>query len=318
MQLALATIAPQWRAYVELTKPRVVSLMMFTVLVGMLLSTHALIPWRIWLFAPLGIALVAGSAAAINHLVDRRIDAVMARTRRRPLPTGALDAMQVLGFAAVLGAAGMAVLVLFTNVLCAVLTFASLVGYAVVYSMLLKHATPHNIVIGGAAGAAPPLLGWVAVTGHVDPGALVLFLIIFVWTPPHFWALAIHRRDDYARADVPMLPVTHGVAFTAGRILSYTVLLVLVTLVPFAIGMSGWLYLAGALPLGARFLWFAWKLRRDTRLAMPAFRWSIVYLFALFAVLLADHYVALNAAAGSGTMSIGSIASAGVKPNTRP
>ncbi|HEV7915233.1 MAG TPA: heme o synthase, partial [Albitalea sp.] len=271
-------------------KPRVVALMVFTVVVGMLLATHAAVPWPVMLFGSLGIALVAGSAAAINHLVDRRIDALMARTRARPLPSGTLDGAQVFAFAAVLGCAGMALLMRFTNPLCAWLTLASLVGYAVVYSMVLKHATPHNIVIGGAAGAAPPLLGWVAVTGQLDPGALLLFLIIFVWTPPHFWALAIHRRDDYARAAVPMLPVTHGVPFTAGRILSYTVLLVLVTLLPFAIGMSDGLYLAGALLLGGRFLWFAWRLRRDARLAMPTFRYSIVYLFALFAVLLLDHY----------------------------
>ena len=263
--------------------------MVFTVIVGMLLSTRAAIPWQVLLFGSLGIALVAGSAAAINHLVDRRIDAVMARTRARPLPSGALDAAQVVAFAATIGLAGMALLAVFTNPLCAVLTFASLVGYAVVYSMYLKHATPHNIVIGGAAGAAPPLLGWVAVSGQLDPGALLLFLIIFVWTPPHFWALAIHRRDDYARAAVPMLPVTHGVAFTAGRILLYTVLLVLVTLVPFLIGMSDGLYLAGALLLGGRFIWFAWRLRHDSRLAMPTFRYSIVYLFALFAILLLDH-----------------------------
>jgi protoheme IX farnesyltransferase len=291
MQLALRTFAPRWRAYVELTKPRVVSLMIFTVVVGMLLATTGAIPWRVWLAAPVGIALVAGSAAALNHLVDRRIDAVMARTRARPLPRGTLDTLQVLAFASVLGAAGMALLVAGTNVLCALLTFASLVGYAVIYSMVLKHATPHNIVIGGAAGAAPPLLGWVAVTGHVDPGALVLFLIIFVWTPPHFWALAIHRRDDYARAAVPMLPVTHGVAFTAGRVLGYTLLLVGVTLVPFFIGMSGWLYVAAAAPLGLRFIAMAWRLRRDSALAMPTFRYSIVYLFALFAALLVDHYV---------------------------
>jgi len=292
-QLAIVTLAPRWRAYLELTKPRVVSLMVFTVVVGMLLATTGAIPWRVWLAAPAGIALVAGCAAALNHLVDRRIDAMMARTRARPLPRGTLDAAQVVAFAAVLGGTGMTLLVVFTNVLCAVLTFASLVGYAVIYSLLLKHATPHNIVIGGAAGAAPPLLGWVAVTGHVDPGAWLLFLIIFVWTPPHFWALAIHRRDDYARADVPMLPVTHGVPFTAGRILAYTLLLVGVTLVPFAIGLSGWLYLVAAVPLGLRFIAFAWRLRRDTWLAMPTFRYSIVYLFALFAALLADHYLAL-------------------------
>ncbi len=293
MQLALRTVAPRWRAYLELTKPRVVSLMIFTVVVGMLLATGAAVPWRVWLAAPLGIALVAGAAAALNHLVDRRIDAVMARTRARPLPRGTLDAVQVLAFATVMGAAGMTLLVMFTNVLCAVLTFASLVGYAIVYSMLLKHATPQNIVIGGAAGAAPPRLGWVAVTGQVDPGALVLFLIIFVWTPPHFWALAIHRRDDYARADVPMLPVTHGVPFTVRRIVAYAVFVVAVSVVPFAIGMSGWVYLAAAVPLGLRFVGLAWGLRRDTRLAWPTFRYSIVYLFALFAALLGDHYLML-------------------------
>jgi heme o synthase len=269
----------------------VVALMMFTVVVGMLLSTREAIPWQILVFGPLGIALVAGAAAAINHLVDQRVDAIMARTRARPLPRGALDATRVLAFAGIVGLAGMALLMVFTNPLCAVLTFASLVGYAVIYSMVLKHATPHNIVIGGAAGAAPPLLGWVAVSGQLDPGALVLFLIIFIWTPPHFWALAIHRRDDYARAAIPMLPVTHGVPFTCGRILFYSVALVLVTVVPFLIGMSGGLYLAAALLLGGRFIWFAWKLRRDASLAMPAFRYSIVYLFGLFSVLLADHYL---------------------------
>jgi protoheme IX farnesyltransferase len=265
--------------------------MLFTVYVGMLLSTHGSIEWQVLVFAPLGIALVAGSAAALNHLVDQRIDALMVRTRARPLPRGALDSLRVIAFAAVLGLAGMGLLLAFTNVLCALLTFGSLVGYAVIYSLYLKHATPHNIVIGGAAGAAPPLLGWVAVNGHVDPGALALFLIIFIWTPPHFWALAIHRRDDYSRAGVPMLPVTHGVAFTSGRIVAYTLALVAVTLVPFLIGMSGWIYLAAALLLGARFIWFAWRLRSDIRWAMPTFRYSIVYLSGLFAVLLADHYV---------------------------
>jgi len=274
-----------------LTKPRVVALMMFTVVVGMLLPTTEAIPWRVMVFGPLGIALVAGAAAAINHLVDQRIDAIMARTRGRPLPRGALDGARVFAFATVMGFAGMALLTVFTNPLCAMLTFASLVGYAVVYSMFLKHATPHNIVIGGAAGAAPPLLGWVAVSGQMDPGALVLFLIIFIWTPPHFWALAIHRRDDYARAEVPMLPVTHGVAFTCGRILWYTVGLVMVTVLPFFIGMSSWPYFIGALILGARFIWFAWRLRSDSKLAMPTFRFSIVYLFALFALLLGDHYL---------------------------
>ena len=271
--------------------------MVFTVVVGMLLSTPAAAPWRVLVFGSLGIGLVAGSAAAINHLVDRHVDAMMARTRGRPLPSGALGGTQVAVFAALLGGAGMLLLLAFTNPLCAVLTFASLIGYAVIYSMLLKHATPQNIVIGGAAGAAPPLLGWVAVTGQLDPGALLLFLIILVWTPPHFWALAIHRRDDYARAAIPMLPVTHGVAFTSGRILLYVALLCMVSLVPFLIGMSGALYLAGALALDGRFVWFAWRLRHDVRLAMPAFRYSIAYLFGLFALLLVDHYLAAMASA---------------------
>ena len=286
------TARAPWRVYLELTKPRVVALMLFTVVVGMLLSTRGQLPWRVLIFGSLGIGLVAGAAAAINHLVDRHIDAIMARTRGRPLPRGALRGAQVMGFAATLCGAGMWLLLVFTNGLCAALTFASLIGYAVIYSMFLKHATPQNIVIGGAAGAAPPLLGWVAVTGQLDPGALLLFLIILVWTPPHFWALAIHRRDDYARAAIPMLPVTHGVAFTSERILMYALALCVVTLMPFLIGMSGVPYLAGALLLGGRFVWFAWRLRRDVRLAMPTFRYSIVYLFGLFAVLLADHYVA--------------------------
>jgi protoheme IX farnesyltransferase len=266
--------------------------MLFTVVVGMLLATRTPPPWRIVLAGTLGIGLVAGAAAAINHLVDRRIDALMARTRGRPLPRGTVGGAQVLVFAATLGLSGLWLLLVFTNALCAALTLASLLGYAVVYSMFLKHATPQNIVIGGAAGAAPPLLGWVAVTGQLDAGALLLFLIILVWTPPHFWALAIHRRDDYARAAVPMLPVTHGVAFTSGRILGYVLALCAVTLVPVGVGMSGALYLAGAVVLGGRFVWLAWRLRRDPGLAMPTFRYSIVYLFGLFAVLLADHYAA--------------------------
>lgn len=290
---ALRSPRPRWRDYLELTKPRVVALMVFTVVVGMLLATRSALPLTVLVFGTLGIALVAGSAAAINHLVDRHIDALMARTRRRPLPSGALGSAQVLVFATVLAVLGLALLLAFTNRLCAILTFASLLGYAVVYSMVLKHSTPQNIVIGGAAGAAPPLLGWVAVTGQADAGALLLFLIILIWTPPHFWALAIHRRDEYARAAIPMLPVTHGVAFTAGRIFAYTVALVAISVLPFVIGMSGVLYLAGAVALGARFVWLAWALRRNPLLAMPTFRFSIVYLFALFAVLLADHYLLL-------------------------
>ena len=279
-----------WRSYLEPTKPRVVALMVFTVIVGMLLASRAPLPWRVMLFGSLGIALVAASAAAINHLVDQRIDGLMARTRGRPLPRGVLGSAQVGAFAAILGLVGMSLLLIHTNNLCAVLTLASLLGYAVLYSLYLKRRTPQNIVIGGAAGAAPPLLGWVAVSGQVDPGALALFLIILVWTPPHFWALAIHRRGDYARAEIPMLPITHGVAFTARRILQYTVALCPLALLPFLIGMSGWLYLAGALALGLRFVWFAWQLRKDERWAMPTFRFSIVHLFSLFALLLADHF----------------------------
>lgn len=287
----LPAVRARWRDYLELTKPRVVALMVFTVVVGMLLSSPSLVPWWPMLFGTLGIALVAGAAAAINHLVDRRLDALMARTRGRPLPRGALRQRDVALFAAALCAAGMALLLVFTHLLCALLTFASLLGYAVVYSLFLKHATPQNIVIGGAAGAAPPLLGWVAITGQVDSGALVLFLIIFIWTPPHFWALAIHRRDDYAKADVPMLPVTHGVPFTATRVLIYAVALLPVSLLPVAIGMSGLPYFAAAQLLGLRFIGHAWRLKRDARWAMPTFRFSIVYLFGLFAALLADHYL---------------------------
>lgn len=281
-----------WRRYLELTKPRVVALMVFTVAVGMTLATPSIVPWRVFVFGTLGIALLAGSAASLNHLIDQRVDALMARTRGRPLPTGALQGAQAAVFAAVLGALGTVLLLAFTNPLCTVLTWASLVGYAGIYSLFLKRSTPQNIVIGGAAGAAPPLLGWVAVTGQLDAGALVLFLIILIWTPPHFWALAIHRRDDYARASLPMLPVTHGVPFTCGRILAYTVALWAVSLLPFAIGMAGWTYVAGAVVLGGRFTWLAWRLRRDIRLAMPVFRYSIVYLSGIFALLLLDHALA--------------------------
>lgn len=281
-----------WRDYLELTKPKVVALITFTAMVGMLLATPGIAPWEVLLFGSIGIALMAGSAAAINHLVDQRVDAIMARTCRRPLPSGHLETGQVLSFALVIGTAGFILLLTFTNTLTAILTFTALIGYAVIYTLFLKRATPQNIVIGGAAGAAPPLLGWTAVTGHIDPGALLLFLIIYVWTPPHFWALAIHRRHDYAKADIPMLPVTHGVAFTRLQILLYTVLLVLVSLLPFLTGMSGAIYLIGAVLLGVRFLHHAARLfaTGDDRLAMPAFSFSIVYLFGLFAALMIDHY----------------------------
>lgn len=283
--------------YWELTKPRVVALIVFTALVGMFLAVPGLPPWKESVFGLLGIWLAAASAAAINHLIDQRIDKVMARTAHRPLATGALRPVQVLVFALALGTASMAILVVLVNLLTAALTFASLIGYAVIYTGFLKRATPQNIVIGGIAGAAPPLLGWAAVTnmqGQWDwAHALLLVLIIFVWTPPHFWALAIFRREDYARALVPMLPVTHGVAYTRWQILIYTVLLLLVTLLPTAIGMSGLFYLGGAVVLGLVFLWYAWRLLDppDEFFAMRMFNYSVVYLMALFAFLLVDHWL---------------------------
>ena len=290
-------MAIPFNQYWQLTKPRVVALIVFTALVGMFLAVPGLPPLREGVFGLLGIWLAAASAAAINHLIDQRIDKVMARTANRPLATGALQPMQVLVFAVLLGVASMAILVLLVNPLTAALTFASLIGYAVIYTGYLKRATPQNIVIGGIAGAAPPLLGWAAVTGMQNPWdwahALLLVLIIFVWTPPHFWALAIFRREDYARALIPMLPVTHGVTYTRWQILLYTVLLVVVTVLPWLVGMSGVFYLGGALVLGAVFLWYAWKLLDppDEFFAMRVFNYSIVYLMALFAFLLLDHWL---------------------------
>jgi protoheme IX farnesyltransferase len=286
-------IRASWRDYLELTKPRVVALIVLTAIVGTLLATPGLPPLDALVFGNLGIALAAASAAAINHVLDRRLDARMARTRNRPLPTGHLALSQALGFALALGVASMTILVAFVNVLTAVLTFLSLILYAVVYTVWLKRATPQNIVIGGAAGAAPPVLGWVAVTDHVSAQPLLLFLIIFAWTPPHFWALAIARRHDYARADIPMLPVTHGVEFTRLHVLLYTVILCVVTMLPFTIGMSGLIYLAAALVLNARFLWqaIALKFGRRDDLPMRMFRFSISYLMWLFVALLIDHYL---------------------------
>ena len=279
--------------YLELCKPKVVALIVFTAVVGMFLAVPGWPPLSALLAGTAGIALAAGSAAAINHLLDQRIDAVMARTRNRPLPSGQLTVRQVLTFAATLAAVSMTLLVVFVNTLTAVLTFFSLIGYAIVYTVWLKRATPQNIVIGGAAGAAPPVLGWTAVTGAVDHNALILFLIIYVWTPPHFWALAIHRRQDYASADIPMLPVTHGVHFTRWHILFYTILLVLVTTMPFLTGMSSVFYLAGTTVLNLGFLWYAFRLLRenDERLPMQTFGYSIIYLMVLFAFLLVDHYL---------------------------
>ena len=282
-----------WRLYLALTKPRVVALIVFTAIVGTLMSTPGLPPLAALLWGNLGIALASGCAATINHVLDRRIDAQMSRTRGRPLPTGNLSERQALVFAAVLGFVSMAVLGLLVNPLTAVLTFLSLIGYAVIYTAWLKRATSQNIVIGGAAGAAPPVLGWTAVTGHVDADALLLFLIIFAWTPPHFWALAIARRDEYARAGIPMLPVTHGVAHTRLHVLLYTVLLVLVTLLPYLTGMSGLIYLAVALVLDGLFLFHALRLKISTRqdLPMRVFRFSVNYLMWMFAALLVDHYL---------------------------
>jgi protoheme IX farnesyltransferase len=279
--------------YFELCKPRVVALIVFTAVVGMFLAVPGWPPPQALIAGTMGIALAAASAAAINHLLDQRIDAIMARTRNRPLPSGQLGVNQVLIFAGVLGTASMMLLIFWVNTLTATLTFLSLIGYAIVYTVWLKRATPQNIVIGGAAGAAPPVLGWTAVTGAIDHNALILFLIIYVWTPPHFWALAIHRRSDYAAVDIPMLPVTHGVHFTRWHILFYTILLVLVTTMPFLTGMSGPFYLSGVTVLNAGFLWYALRLLRDhdERLPMQTFGYSIIYLLVLFAFLLIDHYL---------------------------
>ena len=283
--------------YWALTKPRVVALIVFTAFVGMFMAVPGLPPLRQSVAGFIGIWLAAASAAAINHLIDQRIDKVMVRTANRPLATGTLAPAQVLAFAVFLGAASMTILIALVNPITALLTFASLIGYAVIYTGFLKRATPQNIVIGGIAGAAPPLLGWSAVTGMQNEWdwahALLLVLIIFVWTPPHFWALAIFRREDYARALVPMLPVTHGVQYTRWQILLYTVLLVAVTVLPWVAGLSGLFYLGGALVLGLVFLWYAWKLMDppDEFFAMRVFNYSVVYLMALFAFLLVDHWL---------------------------
>jgi heme o synthase len=281
------------RQYWSLTKPRVVALIVFTAAIGMFLAVPGLPPLQESVLGFLGIWLAASSAAAINQLLDARIDARMARTSWRPIVVGQVSPRQALVFALALAAASMLVLLLWVNPLTAALTFASLIGYAVVYTVFLKRATPQNIVIGGIAGAAPPALGWAAVTGELHPYALLLVLIIFVWTPPHFWALAIFRRDDYARAMVPMLPVTHGVEYTRWQILLYTVLLVVATVLPWATGLSGLFYLGGALVLGAVFVWHAWRLLDppDEFHAMRVFNYSIVYLMALFAFLLVDHWL---------------------------
>ena len=282
-----------WRDYLELTKPRVVALMVLTALIGMCMAVPGWVPWQALVMGNLGIALCAGAAAAINHMVDERIDRQMSRTHQRPIAQGRVSQLAALWFSLALTVLGVTMLVVWVNVLTAVLTIASLIGYAVIYTMFLKRATPQNIVIGGLAGAAPPLLGWTAVTGEIHGHALLLVLIIFAWTPPHFWALAIHRREEYATAGIPMLPVTHGVRFTALHTLLYTIIMFLITLMPFATRLSGWLYLASAVVLGVIFLYWSIKIviGRDPRAPMETFKYSITYLLLLFVAMLADHWI---------------------------
>lgn len=281
-----------WRDYLELTKPKVVALLVLTAWVGMVLASDSLASWPLLISATLGIGLLSAAAAALNHVVDQRIDAQMARTHSRPVARGRVSSKNAIVFACSLALSGFLLLYFAVNPLTAWLTLLSLFGYAVVYTMFLKRATPQNIVIGGLAGAMPPLLGWTAVTGELHGHALLLVMIIFAWTPPHFWALAIHRRDDYARVNMPMLPVTHGIDFTKSAILLYTLLLCLVCLLPYIVGMTGAIYLVGSTLLNLRFLQYAWKLKfaADNSTAMATFKFSIVHLMVLFLVLLIDHY----------------------------
>ncbi len=281
-----------WKTYLALCKPKVVLLIIFTAIVGMLLASATNPIWNTIFFAILGIGLAAAAGAAANQWIDRRIDAIMARTKNRPLPQHQISPLSVIGFATLLATSSMVILITQVNLLTALLTFISMIGYAIIYTIFLKPATPYNIVLGGAAGATPPLLGWTAVTGEVHTEALLLFLIIFIWTPPHFWALAIKRREEYAKAGVPMLPVTHGVAFTKLQILLYTIMLVIISVLPFFIQMSGLIYLSGALSLGVGFIWHAVQLFREDgdSHAGPTFGYSIFYLSMLFGFLLFDHY----------------------------
>jgi protoheme IX farnesyltransferase len=281
--------------FYQLTKPRVVSLIVFTAVIGMFLATPGMVPVQALLAGTLGIALIAGAAAAVNCLVEQKIDAVMLRTRARPLPSGQLTSLQTLIFAGAIGGIGLAVLHHWVNPLTMWLTLATFIGYAIVYTVILKPMTPQNIVIGGASGAMPPVLGWTTVTGEISADALLLFLIIFAWTPPHFWSLALYRKLDYARAGIPMLPVTHGDRFTRLHVLLYTIILFACSLAPFATRMSGLIYLASAATLGAVFLYYAVKIyvSYSDALARRTFRYSIFYLTALFAALLVDHYIRL-------------------------
>ncbi|MDD5631482.1 MAG: heme o synthase [Methylococcales bacterium] len=282
-----------WKNYYTLCKPNVVAEMLFTAVVGMLLAVPGMPPVEPFIFGTLGIALAASSAAAVNHFIDRNADAQMARTEKRPLPAGELTTTNVITFALVLGVSSMVILIFFVNTLTAILTFLSLFGYAIVYTLYLKRATPQNIVIGGIFGATPPLLGWCAMTNEVHPYALLLALIVFVWTPPHFWALAIARREEYAKVNIPMLPVTHGPEFTRLQILLYTILLMIVTLLPYLTGMSALIYLVSAVLLGLGFIYYAVLMMRkkDNKTAMKTFVYSIVYITLLFAALLIDHYL---------------------------
>ncbi|MEQ9566700.1 MAG: heme o synthase, partial [Pseudomonadales bacterium] len=288
-----ASVSATFSDYLELTKPRVVALMILTSVIGMMLAVPGMVPLDALIFGHLGIALCAGSAAAINQRVDRQVDLKMARTRNRPVATGRVDTVPASLFAFAIGAIGTYILVAYVNMLTAVLTILSLVGYAVVYTLWLKRATPQNIVIGGIAGAAPPLLGWTAVTGEIHPHALLLVLIIFAWTPPHFWALAVHRLDDYREAKIPMLPVTHGEKYTKLNILLYTLIMFAVTLLPFVFGMFSWIYLTGAVILGGIFLYWSivMIIGKNPEAGMSTFKYSILYLMLLFGVMLADHYI---------------------------
>ncbi len=287
----MTTAATTWQDYLELCKPRVVALILLTAVIGMLLATPN-IPWQTLFFGTLGIGFAACSAAIINQMVDRRIDALMNRTLNRPLPSGKISVQQAIIFATFLGVAGIVVLIKYINNLTAILTFATLIGYAVIYTVYLKRATPQNIVIGGLAGAAPPLLGWTAVTNQMDAAGLLLVLLIFAWTPPHFWALAVARYEEYAKAKIPMLPVTHGIHFTTLCILLYTILMILIAIMPFVIKMSGYIYLLGSSVLNIIFLYLAIKLylTQDRQIAMRTFHYSILYLMLIFIVLLVDHY----------------------------
>jgi protoheme IX farnesyltransferase len=282
-----------WKNYYTLCKPNVVAEMLFTAVVGMLLAVPGMPPIGPFIYGTIGIALAASSAAAVNHFIDRKADAQMARTEKRPLPTGELSTTNVITFAFVLGLSSMLILILLVNTLTAILTFLSLFGYAIIYTLYLKRATPQNIVIGGIFGATPPLLGWCAMTGEIHPYSLLLALIIYVWTPPHFWALAIARREEYAKVNIPMLPVTHGPEFTRLQILLYTILLIIVTLLPYLTGMSGLIYLVSAVFLGLGFIYYAVLMMRkkDNKTAMKTFVYSIVYITLLFAALLIDHYL---------------------------